>query len=87
VDKSADNAARHLRLVTIGFLQYLSPTISFFLGTSAFGQAFTIQHLITFFLIWVALALVSAEALMRWRSVKAVAEDQMVDVSVIEAGR
>jgi len=61
-------AARNLRLVTIGFLQYLAPTGSFFLGVFAYHEPFTRQHLITFLLIWIALAIVSAEAVLRWRT-------------------
>lgn len=55
-------AARHLRLVTVGFLQYLAPTISFLLSIFVFHEAFTHQHFITFLLIWIALAIVSIEA-------------------------
>ena len=61
-------AARHLRLVTLGFLQYLAPTISFFLGVFLYHEPFTRGHLITFGLIWVALALFTFEAVTRWRS-------------------
>ena len=46
-------AARHLRLVTIGFLQYLSPSISFILGLFVYHETFTRQHFITFLLIWI----------------------------------
>lgn len=60
-------AARNLRLVTIGFLQYLAPTGSFFLGVFAYREPFMRQHLITFLLIWIALAIVSTEAVLRWR--------------------
>jgi chloramphenicol-sensitive protein RarD len=61
-------AARNLRLVTIGFLQYLAPTGSFFLGVFAYHEPFTREHFITFLLIWIALAIVSAEAVLRWRT-------------------
>src|SRR5438046_5400276 len=64
-------AARHLRLVTIGFLQYLSPSISFILGLFVYHETFTRQHFITFLLIWIALVLVSAEAVLRWRGTNA----------------
>jgi chloramphenicol-sensitive protein RarD len=61
-------AARHLRLTTIGFLQYLSPTGSFFLGVFLYHEPFARAHLITFGLIWVALAIFTFEAVTRWRS-------------------
>ena len=79
-------AARHLRLVTIGFLQYLSPSISFLLGLFLYHETFTRQHFVTFLLIWVALALVSAEAVLRWRATKRVAADVITETPLIEPG-
>jgi chloramphenicol-sensitive protein RarD len=60
-------ATRHLRLITVGFLQYLSPIGSFFLGVFLYHEPFTRGHLITFVLIWLALALFTGEAVLRWR--------------------
>ena len=62
------HAARHLRLTTIGFLQYLAPTGSFLLGVFLYHEPFTHNHLITFILIWAALAIFTAEAVHRWHS-------------------
>jgi chloramphenicol-sensitive protein RarD len=62
------HAARHLRLTTLGFLQYLSPSCSFFLGVFLFHEPFTRAHLITFSCIWIALAVFTTEAIWRWRS-------------------
>jgi chloramphenicol-sensitive protein RarD len=75
-------AARHLRLVTIGFLQYLSPSISFFLGVFLYRETFTVVHSITFSLIWIALALVSGEAFVRWRSNKRLVIEEIIEPSV-----
>jgi chloramphenicol-sensitive protein RarD len=61
-------ATRHLRLTTVGFLQYLSPTCSFFLGVFVYHEPFSRAHLITFSLIWLALGLFTAEAILRLRS-------------------
>jgi chloramphenicol-sensitive protein RarD len=61
-------AARHLRLTTVGFLQYLAPSGSFLLGVFAYHETFTRAHLITFSLIWAALAIFTFEAITRWRS-------------------
>ncbi len=63
-------AARHLRLTTVGFLQYLSPTGTFFLGIFLYREPFTRAHLVTFSLIWIALALFTSEAVMRWHSMR-----------------
>lgn len=62
------HAARHLRLTTIGFLQYLAPTGTFFLGVFLYHEPFTRAHLITFSLIWIALALFTAEMVRLWRT-------------------
>jgi chloramphenicol-sensitive protein RarD len=79
-------AARHLRLVTIGFLQYLSPSISFVLGLFVYHETFTRQHFITFLLIWIALALVSAEAVLRWRATKRFGTATVGESPLIEPG-
>ena len=62
------HAARHLRLTTLGFLQYLAPTGSFFLGVFLYHEPFTRAHLITFTFIWIALVIFTAEAIWRWRA-------------------
>jgi chloramphenicol-sensitive protein RarD len=62
------HAARHLRMTTVGFLQYLAPTGSFLLGVFLYHEPFTRNHLITFSLIWAALAIFTAEAVHRWHS-------------------
>jgi chloramphenicol-sensitive protein RarD len=62
------HAARHLRMTTVGFLQYLSPSCSFFLGVFLYHEPFTSAHLITFSFIWVALVIFTIEAIWRWRS-------------------
>ena len=64
------HATRNLRLTTLGFLQYLAPTGSFFLGVFVYHEPFTRGHLITFGLIWIALIIFTAEAVLRWRSTR-----------------
>jgi chloramphenicol-sensitive protein RarD len=51
------NAAKRLRLSTIGMFQYIAPTVQFVLAVFVFGEIFTIAHAVTFGLIWLALAL------------------------------
>lgn len=55
-------AARRLRLATLGFLQYLSPTGHFLCAVVIFGEPFSSTHLIAFGFIWTALAIYSIEA-------------------------
>ncbi len=62
------HAARHLQLTTVGFLQYLSPSCSFFLGVFLYHEPFTRAHFITFTFIWIALVIFTAEAIWRWRA-------------------
>ncbi len=62
------HAARHLRLTTLGFLQYLSPSCSLFLGVFLYHEPFTRAHLVTFTFIWVALVIFTVDAVWRWRS-------------------
>jgi chloramphenicol-sensitive protein RarD len=60
-------AARRLNLSTMGFLQYIAPTCMFFLGVFLYHEPFTLQHAVTFLLIWTALAIYSADSLAAYR--------------------
>lgn len=64
------NAARRLRLITLGFFQYLSPSISFLLAVFLFKETFTITHFITFLCIWSGLAIFSYDSIRKSRSYK-----------------
>ena len=64
------HAAQHLRLTTLGFLQYLAPTGTFFLGVFVYHEPFARNDLITFAMIWIALAIFTGEAVIRWRSAR-----------------
>lgn len=59
--------ARLVKLSTMGFLQYLAPSISLLIAVFVYGETFTQAHAVTFALIWSALALVTWEALRRDR--------------------
>lgn len=58
-------AARRLRYATLGFLQYLSPSLQFLLAVAAFGESFTRQHALGFGCIWAALAVYSYDTFKR----------------------
>ncbi|WP_224982049.1 EamA family transporter RarD [Geomonas agri] len=60
-------AGKKLRLATIGFLQYITPTMHFLLAITLFGETFTHTHLISFLFIWAGLALYSVHA---YRSIR-----------------
>ncbi|OJX50829.1 MAG: hypothetical protein BGO81_20485 [Devosia sp. 66-22] len=58
-------AVQRLRLTTIGMLQYLSPSIAFLLAITAFGEPINPVRLLSFGLIWLSLAIYSADSFMR----------------------
>ncbi|AMX83722.1 transporter [Geobacillus subterraneus] len=51
--------AQRVSMTMLGFLQYISPTISLLLGVFLFGEPFTKAHLYAFSCIWAALILFS----------------------------
>ncbi len=55
-------AARRIRLTTLGIAQYIAPSIHFIIAVS-YGEAITLRHIITFALIWTALALYTGNAI------------------------
>lgn len=61
------SAARRLKLSTIGFFQYIAPSCHFLLAVFAFGEPFTTTHLVTFLLIWTALAIFTLQSLAQRR--------------------
>ena len=58
-----NNAAKRLKLATLGFFQYMAPSIQLGLGVLLYREPFTQTHLITFSLIWVALVLYTTASL------------------------
>ena len=57
------HGARRLNLSTIGLLQYISPSMQFVLAVFWWGEPFTTAHIVTFGLIWSALALYTQDSL------------------------
>lgn len=51
--------AARVKLSTMGFLQYISPTISLIIGVFVYGEKFTDTHLLSFGFIWVGLIIYS----------------------------
>lgn len=56
------NAARRLPLRTLGFMQYIAPTMQFALAVLVFGEPLTPVHVRGFACIWAAVALFSVES-------------------------
>lgn len=57
-------ATTRISLMHIGFFQYISPSISFYLAVCVYDEPFSYEKLITFVLIWLALLIFSVDAYM-----------------------
>ncbi len=57
-------AARRLNLSTVGFMQFIAPTLQFIIGV-LYGEELTTAHAVCFSLIWLAVGLFSWDA---WRA-------------------
>ncbi|MZP29593.1 EamA family transporter RarD [Heliobacterium undosum] len=62
--------ARRIPLSTIGFIQYLSPTMSLLLGIFLYHEPFTPAHAVSFTLIWAALVVYSLSHLKGMREAR-----------------
>lgn len=56
-------AARRLRLSTMGFLQYLTPSLHFLLAVAVFGEPFSQPQIVGFGCIWTAIAIYTLDCL------------------------
>ena len=61
------NGAKLLKLSTIGIMQYIAPTMIFFIAVFAFGEPFGMVKLVAFALIWSALAVYTSSMYMSAR--------------------
>lgn len=56
--------ARRVKLVTLGFIQYIEPSMGFIIACLFLGDTPSVAKMIAFIIIWTALAILSAESLM-----------------------
>ena len=61
-------AAKRLPYSTLGFLQYIAPSLQFVLAITIFGERLTTAHILCFGLIWTALAIFVAEGVRSGRA-------------------
>lgn len=61
-------AVQRLRLTTIGMLQYLGPSLQFVIAIVVFGEHLNGMRLLSFALIWVSLAIYTADSVARRRA-------------------
>ncbi|MGE0737206.1 MAG: EamA family transporter RarD [Alphaproteobacteria bacterium] len=60
-------AARRIRYITIGLLQYVAPSGQFLIAVLLYRESFTLSHAITFGCIWAALAIYSVDSIRAYR--------------------
>lgn len=58
---------RMIPLTTVGLLQYATPTFQFLLGVFLYREPFTLEQLVGFAIIWLALALFTVESFLSQR--------------------
>ena len=63
-------SARRVNLSTVGFMQYIAPTCIFLLGILIYQEPFYTAHIVTFLLIWTALALYSVDSVINLRGTR-----------------
>ena len=75
-------AAKRLPYSTLGFLQYIAPSLQFLLAVLVFGEALTTAHIVCFAAIWAALAIFVFEGIRTGRRAMALErEDPVAPVS------
>lgn len=57
-----NGAATRMKLATLGFFQYIGPTVAFLIAVFIYNEDFNTDKLITFALIWLALAVFSLDS-------------------------
>jgi len=60
-------AAVKIPLYSVGFFQYIAPSIKLFIGIYLFHEIFTVTHIVSFSLIWAGLALYIGDVIIKLR--------------------
>lgn len=64
-------AARRMSYASLGFVQYMAPSIAFLLGVFVYGEPLSTTKLACFILIWISIAIFCADAVRNYRASKA----------------
>lgn len=56
-------AAKRLQLITVAFLQFITPSLHFLLAVFVYNEPLSYTHLLSFILIWIGLIIYSFEAI------------------------
>ena len=70
--------ATAIPLYILGILQYLPPTMQFFIGIFVYGEELSIQKLISFSIIWVAVAVFCYSAIISMKKQNLVSESHKI---------
>lgn len=62
------SGARRIPMTVLGVLQYIAPTLQFLLGVFVFGESLTLERLIGFAFVWVALLIFAGEGFVQRRA-------------------
>jgi len=63
-------AARRLRLSTLGFTQYISPTMQFVVAVAVLGESLNTARIVAFAFVWLALVVYTADAVLAARQAR-----------------
>jgi chloramphenicol-sensitive protein RarD len=63
-------AARRMSYASLGFVQYIAPSIAFFLGVFVYDEPLSTTKLGCFVLIWISITIFCADALRTYRTAK-----------------
>ena len=64
-------AAKRLTLTALGLFQYIAPSVSFLLAVLLYGEDFGATEIVTFTLIWLALAIFCIDSLNAYKKKRA----------------
>lgn len=68
-------AANRVTMTALGLLQYFTPTLQFLLGVLVFDEAMTSARWLGFILVWIALAIITTEAIVNHRRLLRIAAE------------
>jgi chloramphenicol-sensitive protein RarD len=67
-------ATQQITLTLVGILQYIAPTMYFFIGVLIYGEPLTLERLIGFIIIWAALVIFAGEGFIHHQTQTVVTE-------------
>jgi chloramphenicol-sensitive protein RarD len=71
--------ARKIKYSTIGIIQYLAPTMQFFIGIFIYEEDFTTDRFIGFLFIWIGLLIYSYDTIVRSKIKNVIRQQRKVD--------